>query len=410
MKRFKSYAKLRAIHTQQKQPIAKKSHVKVLDHALILIGISLRGYPSSLQAFRCAPYHNLNDAPFHACIDPRTNQHSVFDRLEQELVSYVHRCKKNGVAPQIWLPNHSAFRHWEAICDRLTLTQRHLKLASILQYLTQRYHYGGSQTLLCLSQVLKNHWMTGQTDAQDESLELWQNWLDEHKQNNIPEHSSTFLYTHQEGESPIRPDIIPILEKESQNRLQNLAHTLALFVQKSPKTIPCWIDWWQQDLHYFSLFCTRPTSTKEDSSILAAQKLEERECTIENYIADLRQEDTAYFYASLLEGHCLEGVIQSINGQTLSLLCNQPIVRAREGDSLALRTNPQAQFRVLDSEWTNQGYIISLRKTFGRLSCSLHQKIQLNPASMGWTFVQRQRQKTSERMNNPGWIHTSEST
>ena len=405
---MKSYAKLRAIHTRQKQPIATRAHAKVLDHALVLVGISLRGYSSSLHAFRCAPYHNLNDALFHACSDPRTHQDSVFEHLEQILVSYLRRCKQDGVAPQIWIPNHSSFRHWEAICDRLTLTQKHLKLASILQYLTQRYHYGGSQTLLCLSHVLKHHWMTGQTDSQDESLESWQNWLRGQPHSKIPEHASTFLYTHQESPSPIRPDIIETLHDESKTRLHNLARTLSLFVHHAPEIIPCWIDWWQQDLHYFSLFCTRPTSTKEDSSVLAAQKLEERECTIENYIADLRQKDTAYFYASLLEGHCLEGVIQNINGQTLSLLCNQTIIRAREGDSLSLRTNPQVQFRVFGSEWTDQGYLIYVRNTFGRISCSLHQKIQLTPTSMGWNFVQRQRQKISERMNNPGWIHTTE--
>ena len=263
---------------------------------------------------------------------------------------------------------------------------------------------------MCLSQVLKHHWMTGQPDAKDESLDSWQNWLSGVHENNIPEHTSTFLYTHQEAVSPIRHDIVQILKEESETRLHTLAQTLSLFIQHSPKIIPCWSDWWQQDLQYFSAFCTRPTTTKEDSPILAAQKLEERECTIENYIADLRQEDAAYFYASLLEGHCLEGTIQSINGQTFSLLCNQPIIRAREGDSLSLRKKPQAQFRVLESEWTEQGYLVYLRKTFGRLNCTLHQKIQLTPASMGWNFVQRQRRKTSDRMHNPGWIHTTEKT
>ena len=116
-----------------------------------------------------------------------------------------------------------------------------------------------------------------------------------------------------------------------------------------------------------------------------------------NYIADLRQEDLAYFYASLLEGHCIEGIIQTIDGQSFSLLCNQPIIRkAREGDSLSLRINPQAQFRVLGSEWTKQGYMISLRKTFGRPNCTPNQKISLHPASMGWNFVQRQRRKSQK--------------
>ena len=408
MKQLKSYAKLQAIHTQTKQPIATHAHNKVLEHALILIGISLRGYPSSLQAFRCAQYNNLKESTFYACIDPRRQQSFIFEHLEQTLVTYFNQCKKDGVAPQIWLPNHSAFRHWEAICDRLCLTKTHFKLASILQYLTQRYHYGGSQTLLCLSHVLKNHWMTGQTDAQDESLELWQNWLDTNQKNPPPEHNSTFLYLSQERDSPIAPNIVSTLQKESESRLHHLAHTLSLFEQHAPDIIPSWVDWWQQDLHYFSLFCSKPTSAEEDSSMLAAQKLEERECTIENYISDLRREDSAYFYGSLLEGYCLEGVVQDIHSQTISLLCNQPIIRAREGDSLSLRKNSQAQFRVVESEWNEQGYLVTIRKTFGRISCSLHQKIQLVPSSMGWIFVQRQRQKIFERMNKTGWIHAKE--
>ena len=197
--------KLRAIHTQTIQPIATRAHVKVLDHAFIFTGISLRGYPSSLQAFQCAKYQNLETSHFHACIDPRTHQTSVFEALEQELVSYFNQCKKEGVAPEIWLANHSSFRHLEAICDRLTIMQKYPNLSSILQYLTQRYHYGGSQTLLCLSQVLKRHWVTAQPDTKDESLESWQNWLHETHQNEIPEHNSTFCI-------PIKKQSLPSIQ------------------------------------------------------------------------------------------------------------------------------------------------------------------------------------------------------
>ena len=405
MKRFRSYAKLRAIHTQKKQAIATRAHNQVLDHALLLVGISLRGYPASLQAFRCTSYQDTNHNASFQCADPRSEQHSVFQKLEEELFRYMNQCKKKALAPQIWIPNHSAFRHWEAICDRLSLTNSHPKLASILQYLTQRYHYGGTQTLLCTSQVLKRHWMTGQPDTQDESLESWIHWLEDKKPPKSPEHYSTFLSEEQEGNDPTRSDVVPILLHESQQRISYLKRTLSLFSQHAPSIISCWNDWWQQDLHYFSLFCSKPTSTEEDPLILAAQKLEERECTIENYIADIRREDSAYFYASLLEGHSMEGVIQTKEGQTISILCNQPIIRGREGDSLSLRKNQQAQFRVVKCIWTEEGYLVTLKKTFGRLSCSIHQKIQLTPGSMGWKFLPRQRRKISERMKLRGWIH-----
>lgn len=74
VKRWKSYTKLRAIHTKKIQPIASHAHVQELDHALVLMGISLWGHPSSLQAFRCAQYHNFNNSCFHACIVPSIHQ------------------------------------------------------------------------------------------------------------------------------------------------------------------------------------------------------------------------------------------------------------------------------------------------------------------------------------------------
>lgn len=69
----------------------------------------------------------------------------------------------------------------------------------------------------------------------------------------------------------IRPDNIETLHDASKTRLHNPARTLSPFVHHAPEIIPCWINCWQKDLHYFSLFCTRPTSTKEDSPVLAGQ-------------------------------------------------------------------------------------------------------------------------------------------
>ena len=88
----------------------------------------------------------------------------------------------------------------------------------------------------------------------------------------------------------------------------------------------------------------------------------------------------------LLEGHCIEGTIQSINAQTFSLLCNQPIIRAREGDSLSLRTNPQGSVSCAGKRMDRTGYIVSLRKNIWSSQLYFAPRNTSTPASMGWNF------------------------
>lgn len=407
MRQLRSYAKLRAIHEQKLMPIATKAQNSILEHAMILIGVSLRGYPSTIQAFRLAQYNNTKNSIHAECIDPRKNQEHVLDMLEESLVQYMNRCKKMGSAPQIWIPNRSALRMWEALCDRLSYTQKHAPLCSILQFTTQRQYYAGSQTFLAISHVLKQHFVTGQPDTEDEALETWVQWF-----HNAPvppiNHCYTFLPESLETNNPIREDIIPVLEAETHRRLLLAQQTLHLFSQYGPPLISSFVDWWQQDLQYFQAFCAHPNTTQPDPLPLAAQKFEEREFTQDNYLADLRREDAAFFYGALLEGHCLEGIVHQIQGQNIHILCNQPIIRAREGDSLVNRTHPSDQYRIIDSKWTEEGYLVLLKKHFGKISCSLHSKIQLTPHAMGWKFQHQRRKNLSHRIQQTGWIHKEE--
>ena len=142
-------------------------------------------------------------------------------------------------------------------------------------------------------------------------------------------------------------------------------------------------------------------------SFLQHKKLRKRIVSKGDYLWDLRREDSAFFY-SLLEGYCMEGEVLEVVGQTVTIRCNQPVIRAREGDALSLRNDPVAQFQILDSEWSPQGYIVTLHKAYGKIPFSIHTKIQLSPSSLGWSFQRRRRQNVSYRLQHHSWLHQKE--
>ena len=408
MKQFRSYAKLRAIHEQRLMPVATKSQNQIMKHSKILIGISLRGYPSTIQAFRFASIHTSSPSAHAECIDPRKDEHNLMSSLQNTLEQYISECKKNRTAPQIWIPNLSALRMWQALCARLRHTQQYPNLCSILEYFTQRPNYAGSQALLPLTTVLKQHWTTGQSKHLDESIETWIHWFSLSVcTQNTPIHS--FLAANEEADNPTRPEIIPILRKETEKRTSQVQQLLQYFAEQSPPLISCFSDWWQQDLQYFAAYCTRPKCPRQDSIHRAAEKLEEREFCFANYVADLRREDSAYFYGALLEGHCIEGILQNIQRSTLCILSSQAILRLREGDALINRKNRFEQYRFLSSQWTEKGYLLTLHKTFGQIPHSIGGKIQLTTHAMGWRFQSQRRKNTSQKLRNTGWIHQKDS-
>jgi len=408
MTQFQSYAKLRAIQTQRLMPVAEKSRTIVMHHAVVLSTISLRGYASTLHAFQFGSLHSIRTSVHGACKDPRTDQEQLLSKLETELIRYCKQCEQMKTAPQIWIANKSALRHLQAICDRICHTQTHTKLAAILQFILQRYEYAASQTLLSLTSVLQKHWRSYLPDEEEESLEAWNAMLQDNVAPIQEYHTSTCLSDEQEASNPIRKGIASVLRKEASKRWTTIAQTLLLFSQKNIDTISCFSDWWQQDLQYFTHFCRSSKHTKEDNVFLAAQKFEEREFSYENYLWDLRREDSAFFYASLLEGHCMEGEVLEITGQTMIVGCNQPILRAREGDALSLRNDPVVQFRVLDSEWTSVGYIVTLHKSYGKIPCSEQRKVQLSPSALGWNFQSRRRQNIKNRLHYHSSMHQKE--
>ena len=415
MNSLQKYAKLQAIYTRSIQPIAARAHNRIFPHARILVGVSLHGYPTTLQAFRISPLSAQAPSVHMECVDPRKeSQHMhVLQTLERELERYFQECRAIGTSPQIWIPNSNAYRHWEAIADRLLQRQRLPKLCSMLQYLTQRYHYGGSQSLLILSKVLRSHWVTGQSDFFDESLATWNIWLGSTVDDNmLHKAQSEDFYTSLPDKlplSPIDPQIQKTLRNESQKRLSLLRKTLSLFYKRAPTLISSFSYWWEQELEYFSSFMRKEPVCTKDSRLLAAQKLEERAFSLENHLADQRRDDPLFFYAGIVEGYCIEGSVHSSNGKRMQILCTQSILRAREGDTLSLRKDPSLQFRVLDREITPTGVLILLEKTYGSFYIKIGRTLQLSPSSTGWGFQHRRRQNIAQRMAQRGWIHREHS-
>ena len=409
---LKQYAKLQAVYTQSVQAIAGRAHHRIFPHARLLVGIPLMGYPSTLQAFCLAPLSS--QAPFiqDSCIDPRAESahHSVLSTLENALVGYIHECQATHTAPQIWISNISAYHHWEALCDRLLYTQSHPKLCAILQYLTQRYHYGGAQSFLPLATVLKSHWVTGQPKFYDESLATWIQWLQPKVDlKSLSEAQKEYFYAplndNSYEHSPVHKEILPILKKETQRRLLQLRECLSLFHKRSPPLISHFSFWWEQELEYFSFFSKKEWDTTTDSYTLAAHKLEEREFSWENHLSDLRRNDPLVFYGQLLQGICIEGLVQYSNGKQLRLLSTQKVLRAREGDTLSIRKDPNLQFRLIDREIHPGGVLLHFEKTYGSFYIQSGRTLQLSPSSMGWAFKNRRRKNITQRIARRGWIH-----
>jgi len=286
--------------------------------------------------------------------------------------------------------------------------QRHTRLAEILQFILQRHEYAASQTLIPLTHILKKHWRSYLPDEEEESLDAWNLMLQDKVAPMQEYHTSTCLSDEQEDSNPIRQNISSTLREELHKRWTTIAQTLLLFSQKNIDVISCFSDWWQQDLQYFMHFCRSSKTITEDNVFLAVQKFEEREFSYENYLWDLRREDSAFFYASLLEGYCIEGEVLEITGQIMTIGCNQPCLRAREGDALSLRNDPTVQFRVLASEWTSVGYIVTLHKPYGKIPCSEQRKIQLSPSALGWGFQTRRRQNIKNRLHHHNKMHQKE--
>lgn len=101
----------------------------------------------------------------------------------------------------------------------------------------------------------------------------------------------------------------------------------------------------------------------------------------------LRWHDPKFLVRDIADGYSVQGTVESVDGDLLNVLTTQPLVRARQGDEMALHSEGSQTFEVIETERDKPsgGTLIKFRVRDGRTPEPLYvgQEVTLSPARNG---------------------------
>ncbi|HEU4410569.1 MAG TPA: hypothetical protein VFS43_35265 [Polyangiaceae bacterium] len=164
------------------QPLAARRRVAVRREAWVLCPLAMAGEETAVHAVACGPIAK-REPLVYSVPDPRRRDElfGLFAWLGARLAPYAEASLRAGAYPQIWVPSRAAV----ALLDTLGEYLWHapgppeLKaLARLLVYATGRAPVAGQQALHAATEVLSQHYATGQQPGEDEHLGALLTWVD----------------------------------------------------------------------------------------------------------------------------------------------------------------------------------------------------------------------------------------
>jgi hypothetical protein len=191
-------ARAEAVESGRAQPLTTVRHTHIADRPLVLVPLSLAGEAAAPLAALVGT--DPADARLLVVGNPRdrTQRFDFVAQLARIVLSYVDSCARNmdlgqtsklryAEAPQVLVPNRGGVE-FVRLLGRSTRFRRtygpypvHRTVPLLGQWLTflrERADHPGSAMLLAMTEVLGEHWATGQSGLEDANLAALLGWID----------------------------------------------------------------------------------------------------------------------------------------------------------------------------------------------------------------------------------------
>jgi hypothetical protein len=173
--------RLRAFERGRAVRGATHLHVAIRPDALVVCPVAMAGEDTTIHIMA---WGGIGQRPRISCVpDPRQRdeQYRLFTEFGAPIEHYFLTCRRHGTYPQLWVSSAPAVSHLDILADRLRynrLDTRVKRCGELLSYATERYPLDGEQTLHTVTGALKRHWVTGQTESEDEHLGALLTWIE----------------------------------------------------------------------------------------------------------------------------------------------------------------------------------------------------------------------------------------
>ncbi|MDF1667617.1 MAG: hypothetical protein P1V97_38120 [Planctomycetota bacterium] len=453
----------RLLSYEQGHAVPKSSHrhLAIHDDALVFCPIMMAGEESTIHALAIG---RIGTAPkIRVVPDPRlrADQFKLFEWLAKGFEHYFQSCRDSGVHPQIWVSSRPVLTLLDTLAERLRYNRDYpvvRRFGELLTYATDRLNIAGQQALIDCSSALTGHWLTGQSDSDDEHLGALLAWL-EGDRNGIGDLLEKVRIAEQQPcGSKTSPDfdrdiLNPLVTEynvarrdgANPSRLTFLAgqieDALAPIVlniyEKTQKAIQLLKEAELPELIHLGELEARETDSFQsfmksrdkgyrmslrDKPKASVFKMAEREDAEENYQAAILASDSVAQAEAILSGKALEGKVTNPRKVKLAprrfdllfeLISDQEILHLREGSKLSLKDDPRYQVTVVSLQRRSGHAIISLKVTRGKRTHGLPKdgaKQFWLLSAPDWHRLRNERKQFKERLAKTPWTHNSNET
>lgn len=441
---------------------AEHARIELRDDAVFVSVLGMHGEPSLLWGGAVGRKNDQKARNDMLASDPRSfAEHlTVWNMLGAGFKATFPKNPPEGWFPQVVVATTAAWRHLHAGAERLFTVDdadaRHA--AETILWLAERREHLGTQAVVVLSEMLQQHYATGDPENEDR-LDTWMQWL------GLDDKRRQFTYTNDDGieatvladgvdDTRTEPDFdsAPVLiagvtttakkrslhnvmsaarratedakvhkakndaklasqplRKVIQARHERMIRLYARIKADFPTTLPGLDEIASEDGRSWSRWRTSRENgyyaTRRDGVLAATVGLMSREDAAEAWEKLLIAEDAVAFQRAVHDGRGITGTVRSVEGRAVEVVTEQPIVRARPGTELVVRSTSEPVMVVDDLHTEGLTTVLRLDcpKPDGRPAQG--SEVVLVGAPFDWGRAGRSRGSAVGRLKQPAWTH-----
>jgi len=448
-------ARLLAFDKGKASRIASHLQVSIQPHALVVCPLAMAGEDTTIHVVAIG--HVGQPPELRSVPDPRfrDDQYQLFTWLAERIETYFGECRSQGDYPQIWVSSSPVAALLDTLADRLRYNQDNptvKRFGELLSYATERFPLAGQQALITATGALRQHFATGQQEAEDEHLGTVLVWIEPPAGRNVlAEVAATELvpmgaktdptFDRQTLEPLVRdynearrqkadPKVLARRAKAVHDTLVNVVRPIYDATQRAIQTLggmnlqqlPSLASLDERERDEFQNFMQSRDAgyhlPLRDNPKPAAFKLAGREDALDNLEAALTHEDRIGRARALLAGDILRGTVQHPRKlhvgpwrfeYSLEVVSNQRVLRVRRRDELALLRDTRLRAVVTDVQRRGRMTTVSLQLSSGGRAVGLPhtgELVEFGPGAPDWFGIVRTRAQMANRLSNPPWTHS----
>lgn len=436
------------------QPLAGRRRVAVRRDAWVLCPLAMAGEDTAVHAVACGPLAKRTPLVY-SVPDPRRRDElfGLFAWLGALLGPYAEACLRAGAYPQIWVPSRAAVSLLDTLGEYLwhAAGPPELKpLGRLLVYAAGRAPVAGQQALHAATDVLAQHYATGQQPGEDEHLGALLTWVDPPADAPLDEALARAeatpmgvrtdpAFDKRALEGPVArynqarkrgapPDELAPIAAEIDGRLRGevlrlygaTKRAVRLLCERFPERLACLPELEAIEADAYHRYAEKGAlyarPGRPDKPRQAAYEFVGRQLALENYERALVHHDPLARLRAACEGRVVEGVVRSVRllgsgwGARARFVVEseQRALRVRRGAELHLLADPRLKVLVEGLERSGRHTRLELLVAAGMRSVGAPAEgdaVAFGPPPPVWYELTRGRVRLSHRIGQKPWTH-----